>query len=207
MLQRYFSEVGKKSSVSLKLIYKYHIEVAETLADHNYSNVPLFNPTVIDIDLNKSTKIQSYIEKQYMHPSPEKGNTNISDEKTTTDKIIMQNELQINIVNSCTVYEGLSNIPSHNEINNKLDSKEKIIKIDLSFLEAPKSYGDNYENVSQNTQKWLDLRRNKVTGSRLPALLGFYGKSKFDSIWSIVRNGKSEECFTHIRNIVRGPPL
>ena len=92
------------------------------MADHNYSNVPSFDPTVIDIDLNKSTKIQSYIEKQYMHSSPEKGNTNITDEKTTTDEIIMQNELQINIVNSCTVYEGLSNIPLHNEINNKLDS-------------------------------------------------------------------------------------
>ena len=65
-----------------------------------------------------------------MHSSPEKGNTNITDEKTTTDKIIMQNELQINIVNSYRVYEGLSNIPLHNEINNKLDSKEKIIKID-----------------------------------------------------------------------------
>ena len=51
------SEVGKKSSVGLKLIYKYHVEVAEVLADHNYSNVPLFDPTVIDIDLNKSTKI------------------------------------------------------------------------------------------------------------------------------------------------------
>ena len=93
---------------------------------------------------------------------------------------------------------------SHHEINNKLDSKEKIIKIDLSFLEAPKPYGDNYENVSQNTQEWLDLRRNKVTGSRLPALLGFYVKSKYDSIWSIVRNGKSEESLTHIRNIAHG---
>ena len=91
------SEVGNKSCW-LKLIYKYYLEVAEALADHNYSNVPLFDPTVIDIDLNKSTKIQSYIEKQYMHSSPEKGNTNITDEKTTTDKIIMQNELQINIV-------------------------------------------------------------------------------------------------------------
>ena len=40
-----------------------------------------------------------------MHSSPEKGNTNITDEKTTTDKIIMQNELQLNIVNSYTVYE------------------------------------------------------------------------------------------------------
>ena len=114
------SEVGKKSSVGVKLIYKYHLEAAEALADHTYSNVSLFDPTVIDIDLNKSTKIQSYIEKQYMHSSPEKGNTNITDEKTTTDKIIMQNELQINIVNSYS--EGLSNIPLHNEINNKLDS-------------------------------------------------------------------------------------
>ena len=30
-----------------------------------------------------------------MHSSPEKGNTNITDEKITTDKIINQNELQI----------------------------------------------------------------------------------------------------------------
>ena len=70
------------------------------MADQNYSTAPLFDPTVIDIDLNKSRKIQSYIEKQYMHSSPEKGNTNITDEKTTTAKIIMQNELHINIVSS-----------------------------------------------------------------------------------------------------------
>ena len=47
-------------------------------------------------------------------------------------------------------------------------------------MEAPKPCGDNYENVSQNTEEWQPLQNYKVTGSRLPALLGFYRSTKYN---------------------------
>ena len=72
----------------------------------------------------------------------------------------MQNELEIKIMNSGTVYEDLSNNLLHRQIN--------------------------------NMEEWQQLRNYKVTGSRLPALLGFYGSTKYDDTWSIVKNGKSE---------------
>ena len=78
------------------------------------------------------------------------------------------------------------------------------MKIDLRFLEAPKPCGYNYENVYQNTEEWQRLRNYKVTGSRLPALLGLYGGTKYNNTWDIVKNGISEPSQIHIRNIARG---
>ena len=37
------------------------------------------------------------------------------------------------------------------------------------------------------------LRKNLVTGSRLPALLGIYGKQKFELYWRVVLEGKEEK--------------
>ena len=71
-------------------------------------------------------------------------------------------------------------------------------------MDAPKPYGDNYENVSQNTEEWQRLQNYKVTGIRLPALLGFYRSIKYnDDSWNIVKNRKSE-LLKLIRNIARG---
>ena len=78
------------------------------------------------------------------------------------------------------------------------------MKIDLRFLKAPKPCGYNYENVYQNTEEWQRLRNYKVTGSRLPALLGLYGGTKYTNTWNIVKNGKSVPSQTRIRNIARG---
>ena len=70
--------------------------------------------------------------------------------------------------------------PLHIKINSQLNANAGIIKIDLSFVEAPQPSGDNYVYVQQNSPEWLDIRPNKLTGSRLPALLGFYGKTQFE---------------------------
>ena len=103
--------------------------------------------------------------------SPEIINTN----NNINNNILKQNELEIKINNSGTVYEDLSNNLLHNQINSQLDNGTGILKIDLRFLKAPKPCGYNYENVYQNTEEWQRLRNYKVTGSRLPALLGLYG--------------------------------
>eukprot|EP00794_Sanderia_malayensis_P013250 gene13250-14612_t len=51
---------------------------------------------------------------------------------------------------------------------------------------------------------WQDARRHKVTASRLPALLGFYGKAKLDTYMGIIREGHIEGDISKIRNIQRG---
>ena len=48
------------------------------------------------------------------------------------------------------------------------------------------------------------MRKFKVTGSRIPALLGIYGKKKFTRYWQIVKDGKNEKDISYIPNIQRG---
>ena len=54
--------------------------------------------------------------------------------------------------------------------------------------------------------KALRMARNqaKVTRSRLPAFLGFYGQTKFEMTWNIVKNGTAEPELKHIKNISKG---
>ena len=193
------SEIEKISSVGLFLNYKYNLKIADALADHDYCKNTLFDPKIIAIDPNKSMEIQTYIDKQYTI-SPEIIHTN----NNINNNILKQNELEIKINNSGTAYEDLSNNLLHDQINSQLDNGTDILKIDLRFLKAPKPCGYNYENVYQNTEEWQRLRNYKVSGSRLPALLGLYGGTKYKNTWNIVKNGKSEPSQTHIRNIARG---
>ena len=51
------------------------------------------------------------------------------------------------------------------------------------------------------TPEWLEVRQKKITGSRLPDLLGFYGKTKFERTWNIVKNGTAKPEIKHIKNI------
>ena len=53
----------------------------------------------------------------------------------------------------------------------------------------------NYHDVLQNTNEWKDLRKFKITGSRLPAFLGLYGQEKFTKYWKVVKQGLEEEMF------------
>ena len=99
------------------------------------------------------------------------------------------------------MYEGPKNIPLHNEIICEINRKVEIVKLDLNFLEAPKPSGDNYVNVTQNSPEWFSVRKYKVTGSRLPSLIGLSGKSNFDLIWEVVKEGKSDPDMTFIKNI------
>ena len=46
-------------------------------------------------------------------------------------------------------------------------------------MNTPKPFGMNYVESEQNSEEWLNERKFKITGSRLPALLGFYGRNIF----------------------------
>ena len=78
------------------------------------------------------------------------------------------------------------------------------VELDICFTEAPKPCGTNYVDNAQNTDEWQLTRRKKITGSRLPALLGLYGQKQFQFMWSVVRDGVREKDLSHIENIQRG---
>ena len=88
-----------------------------------------------------------------------------------------------------TVYN--SQILVHNEVWDDFDrligSYEKDCLHDVSFLEAPCPGGSDYAEMVKNTKTWQEAQRHTVTASRLPALLGFYGKGKFIACMDIVR--------------------
>ena len=64
----------------------------------------------------------------------------------------------------------------------------------------------SHHSVQQNSQAWFNLRKFKITGSRMPALLGFYGKSKFSLYWRVVKEGLDENDISanKIVNFQRG---
>ena len=52
--------------------------------------------------------------------------------------------------------------------------------------------------------EWFSVRKYKVTGSRLPSLIQLSGKLKFDLIWEVVQEGKSDPDMIFIKNVSRG---
>ena len=56
------------------------------------------------------------------------------------EKIVLQNRLEI-ITTKSVMHQGPENIPLHNEINCQINQNVEILKLDLSFLEAPKRLG------------------------------------------------------------------
>ena len=54
--------------------------------------------------------------------------------------------------------------------------------VNMCNLKAPCPCGPNYHDVLQNTNEWGDLHKFKITGSKLPALLGLYGQEKYSSL-------------------------
>jgi len=78
--------------------------------------------------------------------------------------------------------------------------------INISNLKAPYPCGPNYLDVLQNTNVWEDLRKLRITGSRLPALLGSHGQERFIKYWKVVKQGlkESDVINTNFENFKRG---
>ena len=116
-------------------------------------------------------------------------------------QIIQQKKLELTFLNSNTVYKAILDHPLQIKINSQLNADASTIKVDVSFLEPSKPSGDDYVNVQQNFPEWLEMRRNKVKESRLLALLGFYGKKKFEMTWNIAKSGTEEPEMKYIKRI------
>ena len=175
------------------------------MADHDYFRETLFDANVINTDPQKDLKINRIIETKYnnLEPSAAANLDFKSRIENLVKNIVLQNDLEL-IITKLVMHQGPKNVPLHNEIICQINRKVEIVKLDLNILEAPKPSGDNYVNVTQNSPEWFTVRKYKVTGSRLPSLIGLSGKSKFDLMWEVVKESKSDTDMTFIKNISRG---
>ena len=46
--------------------------------------------------------------------------------------------------------------------------------------------------LKQNTEKWENIRKNKITASRLAYVLGLHGEKMFTEYWNIAEKGYHE---------------
>ena len=90
------------------------------------------------------------------------------------------------------------------DIKQQVSINKAIIMIDICSLKAPTPCGANYVRCLQGSDVWKSIRKYKVTGSRLPALLGFYGKDKWEYYLDIVIHDTPEKDMSYINNIRRG---
>ena len=74
-------------------------------------------------------------------------------------------------------------------IEGQLQEKRPLLTINISNLKAPYPCGPNYHDVLQNTNVWGNLRKFKISWSKLPALLGSHGQEKFIKYWKARAQG------------------
>ena len=93
------------------------------------------------------------------------------------------------------------------DIQKQITENTSEIKLDTrNFRPKDPKKKKNDINVLQNSNAWREVRKNKITSSRLPALLGIYGKSKFNIYWQIVlqRLEENDLLSNHFLNFRRG---
>ena len=196
------SQTGRKSSVGEYLWYNYKFNVQ---ADHDYLKNDNYN--TIQCSVQKKLKvIEEKIEHSYNNKSNNDVITSLNEiqfDSSIENEMIKQDCLEINKIEFTSVYE---NNESYKTLENAIHSQttKNKVEIDICFLQAPKPIGSNYIDTVQNSEEWQSLRKFRVTGSRLAALIGIHGKKKFDAYWDIVKNGKTERNLFHIANIARG---
>ena len=175
------SKIGHQSSFGEHINYIYS---RESLNNHDYTSNLIFVPRC---NPNLSGKLSGITSE------------------TTLDAIVVQDIIPLHVpeqqqkmyvTNTCKELE----ISLKDQINNN----SLTIKIDISSLKAPTPFGANYIRCPQRSEVWKYIRKGKVTGSRLPALLGFYGKEKLDYCLDVVLRDAPEKDMSHIINIQRG---
>ena len=88
-------------------------------------------------------------------------------------------------------------------IKAQLQEKRPLLTINISNVKVPNPCGPKYHDVLQNVRE--DLRKFKITGSRLPALLGLHGQEKFLKYWKVAKQclKESNAINTNFKNFKR----
>jgi hypothetical protein len=195
------SKTGRESSVGQHLHYKYTQKTAFALSDHNYCKNPSFDKGIIFIERNKINDVNFYIDKINGNNSDDR-NIAAFPPKNLTQRLITQKHIPI-VVESQTLYKESKDIKLYKNVREQI-SKRGIVNLDLTYRLAPKPSGNNYMDVKQNSEAWHNVRKFKITASRLPYLLGLLGKSNFIIYWDVVKNGATAPDIGFLPNIKRG---
>lgn len=189
-------EIGRKSSLFAHLNYRYSLLAASSLADHTYCKGMHLAFSNILPDASKCRKIEENINRVLNYHN--RNTTTLQSAAIVTDDTI------VNISSSCDLQPSMNTI--FNDINSQIQSNVTEIKMDLHNVKVVPPNVPNYVSLIQNTHEWNDLRRHKITASRLPALIGMYGKNKFDIYWQIVQQGllESDILNNNFTNFKRG---
>ena len=182
------SSIGRKSSFGEHICFMY----AQKAMEHHDYAMPETHADAAPQVVAKPTL--------NLHPHP----TVHSDTFSHSD-IITQDEIPIKMLRlDSGMYDTDESRDFQKIITEKLKENKLTIEIDLRDKLAPVPRGANYVNCSQRTDVWHALRKFKVTGSRLPALLGFYGREKLIKCLGVVRDDDPEKDLSGIQNIQRG---
>ena len=114
----------------------------------------------------------------------------VAEVREETDKKQISNPVTVDT--SKVLYEEITQEDKKNTISSiegQLQEKRPLPTIIISNLKAPYPCGPNYHDVLQNTNVWRNLRKFKISGSRLPALLGSHGQEKFIKYWKARAQG------------------
>ena len=128
----------------------------------------------------------------------------VAEVREETDKKQVSNPVALGTSN--VLYEAISQEYKKviAGIKAQLQEKRPLLTINISNLKAPNPCGRKYHDVLQNVRE--DLPKFKITGSRLPALLGLHGQEKFLKYWKVAKQGlkESNAINTNFENFKRG---
>ena len=192
------STIKPTTSLFQHLEYRYSLRRSQASVDHDYCQESYCQERVNCNNETKMDLITNSIQRAFTAKC-------VAEVREETDKKQVSNPVTVDT--SKVLYEAISQdkkvIAS---IEGQLQEKRPSLTINISNLKAPYPCGPNYHDVLQNTNVWEDLRKFKITGSRLPALLGSHEQEKFIKYWKVVKEGlkESDVINTNFENFKRG---
>ena len=193
------STIRPTTSLFQHLEYRYSLRRTQAAVDHDYCKESYCQERVSCNYEAKMDLITNSVQRAFTAKC-------VAEVREETDKNQVANPVAVDT--SKVLYEAISqeykNVIA--SIEAQLQEKRPLLTINISNPKAPCPCGPNYHDLLQNTNVWEDLRKFKITGSRLPALLGSHGQEKFIKYWKVDKQGlkESDVINTNFENFKRG---
>ena len=188
------SNIGRHSSLFGYLHYHFALKASCALVDYSYCNPAPFDEAAITVDSDKNAAVEASISRALQS----KANSNEKESRDLQNNSVCGGSSPLNDRTTVHTAAGVTDKTQqvHENIETQLQAKNPVITIDLKGMTGPSPCGASY----------VELSKHKVTGSRLPALIGLYGKNKFDKYCRIVKEGLQESDLinTNLANFKRG---
>ena len=159
-------KIGRTSSYGEHICFKF---LKNSLGDHQYVSKADFQTHVLGVPEDKEKRILQKVNEKLCLTSNEYS-TKENNDIVTNDNIVLLNE---NSSDKVVFTYDKQTLELCENIKKQISESKNPIQLDICFLEAPDPIGSNYVAVQQNTDDWHLARKFKITGSRLPSLLGF----------------------------------